>query len=134
MQKSIKLSKVQKQQLLDHAEKFIPNESCALLFGKTKDDEVTVEEIFLTKNIDNSPVNFTISNEELIKGYRTAEEKHLDVVGIFHSHPSSRAYPSSTDQKFMFSNPVIWIISSEKKDFKAYVLDSEILEIPIIIS
>ena len=30
---------------------------------------------FLTKNIEESPVNFTISNEQLIEGYKMAEEK-----------------------------------------------------------
>ena len=61
-----------------------------------------------------------------------AEEKNLDVVGIFHSHPNSQAIPSPTDKKFMHSNPVVWLIySGEEKNFRAYILESEIIEIPI---
>ena len=91
-----------------------------------------VSDVFLTKNIEESPVNFTISNDQLIEGYKIAEEKKLQVIGIFHSHPNSEAYPSSTDKKFMHSNPVAWIIySGANKNFKAYVLESEVLEIPI---
>jgi len=87
---------------------------------------------FLTENIEKSPVNFTISNQQLIEGYRIAEEKRMDVVGIFHSHPDSDAYPSSTDKKFMQSNPVVWIIySGINKNFRAYLLESDIIEIPI---
>ena len=127
MQKII-LSKSDKKILTEHAENEKPNESCAILFGK--DD--TVSEVFLTKNIEESPVNFTISNEQLIEGYKIAEEKKIDVVGIFHSHPNSEAYPSNTDKKFMQSNPVAWIIySGANKDFRAYLLESEIKEIPI---
>ncbi|AFS81253.1 Mov34/MPN/PAD-1 family protein [Candidatus Nitrosopumilus koreensis AR1] len=127
MQKII-LSSSDKKILTEHAENEKPNESCAILFGKNE----TVSEIFLTKNIEESPVNFTISNEQLIEGYKTAEEKNVDVIGIFHSHPNSEAYPSSTDKKFMQSNPVAWIIySGENKDFRAYRLESEIIEIPI---
>ena len=80
MQKSIVLTESQKLQLVEHAEKFNPNESCALLFGKENDEKVTVEEIFFANNIEKSPINFTISNEELLKGYKMAEEKNFEVV------------------------------------------------------
>lgn len=122
------LSSSDKKILTEHAENAKPNESCAILFGRGD----TVSEIFLTENIEESPVNFTISNEQLIDGYRIAEEKNVDVIGIFHSHPSSEAYPSNTDKKFMQSNPVAWIIySGANRDFRAYLLESEIIEIPI---
>jgi proteasome lid subunit RPN8/RPN11 len=88
--------------------------------------------VFLTKNIEESPVNFTISNEQLIEGYKIAEEKRVEVIGVFHSHPNSDAYPSNTDKKFMQSNPVAWVIySGINKNFKAYFLESDIIEIPI---
>ena len=122
------LSIADKKILTQHAENEKPNESCAILFGK----ENTVSDIFLTKNIEESPVNFTISNEQLIQGYKIAEEKKVDVIGIFHSHPNSEAYPSNTDKKFMQSNPVAWVIySGANRDFRAYLLESEIKEIPI---
>ena len=127
MQKII-LSQSIKKILTQHAENVNPNESCAILYG----NDNVVSEVFLTKNIEESSVNFTISNEELIEGYKIAEEKKLEVIGIFHSHPNSDAYPSNTDKKFMHSNPVAWIIySGINKNFKAYILESEILEIPI---
>ena len=132
MQKTITLTESQKQQLVEHAEKFNPNESCALLFGREENDKVTIDEIFLATNIEESPINFTISNEELLKGYKIAEEKNFEVVGIFHSHPNSDAIPSPTDKKFMHSNPVVWVIySGNNKNFRAYLLDSEIMEISI---
>lgn len=127
MQK-IKLSQSHKQILTEHAEKDNPNEACAILFGK--DD--TVSEIFLAENIEKSPVNFTISNDELIDAYKIAEEKKIDVIGIFHSHPNSEAYPSNTDKKFMQGNPVVWIIySGVNEDFRGYTLESNIEEIQV---
>ena len=127
MQKII-LSQSDKKTLAEHAEKEKPNESCAILFGKDN----LVSEVFLTKNTEESPINFTISNEQLIEGYNVAEEEKLKVIGIFHSHPNSEAYPSNTDRKFMHSNPVVWIIySGINKNFKAYILESDIIEIPI---
>lgn len=132
MQKTIILSQAQKQILIDHAIKCAPAESCALLFGKEKSNTCTVSEVFLTKNTEDSPVNFTISNEELLLGYQEAERKGLDVIGIFHSHPHSEARPSSTDRKFMTINPVVWVIFSNIKDeLNAFVLESEITPVSI---
>ena len=127
LQKGIVLSQDQIDILVKHARNYAPNESCAILFGKTENDHFTVKDVFLTKNTENSPVNFTISNEELIKGYQEAEKRKLDVVGIFHSHPDSEAFPSLTDQKYMEINPVPWIIFSNKTEqFRAYVFDSKV--------
>ncbi len=127
MQKII-ISQADKKILTDHAENEKPFESCAILFGK---DDI-ISEVFLTKNIEESAINFTISNEQLIEGYKVAEEKKMEVIGIFHSHPDSDAYPSNPDKKFMISNPVIWIIySGMNKNFKAYLLEKDIIEIPI---
>ena len=86
----------------------------------------------MTDNIEESPVNFTISNEQLIEAYKIAEDQNVEIVGIFHSHPNSDAFPSNTDKKFMQSNPVAWIIySGINKNFKAYILESDSIEIPI---
>ena len=127
MQK-IKLSQQDKKILEEFSENQKPNESCALLFGKNN----AVLELFLTENIEKSPVNFTISNKQLIEGYEIAEKREMEVIGIFHSHPNSDAYPSNTDKKFMQSNPVAWIIySGINKNFKAYLLERDIVEIMI---
>jgi len=126
------ITETQKKILANHSDNEKPNEACAILFGITDKQKTIVKEIFLTKNIDKSPVNFTISNEQLIQCYKTAEEKKMEVVGIFHSHPNSVAYPSNTDKKFMHSNPVIWVIySGTSSEFRAYILESNVLEILI---
>ena len=110
----------------------MPNESCAILFGKIENETFDVRDIFLTKNTEESPVNFTISNDELLTAYSEAEKRKLEVIGIFHSHPDSIAYPSLTDKKYMEINPVPWIIFSNKnKEFKAYIFESEIMPVSL---
>ncbi len=127
MQKII-LKQSDKKILAQYSENQKPNEACAILFGK--EDEVL--DIFFTDNIEESPINFTISNEQLIEAYKIAEDQNVEIVGIFHSHPNSDAFPSNTDKKFMQSNPVAWIIySGINKNFKAYILESDSIEIPI---
>ena len=55
MQKII-LKQSEREILSQYSENQKPNESCAILFGKNNE----VLDIFLTENIDESPVNFTI--------------------------------------------------------------------------
>jgi len=130
----IVFSQEQIDTLATHARNNIPNESCAVFFGKIENGHFTVKDIFLTKNTQESPVNFTISNEELIQVYEEAEKRNLDVVGIFHSHPDSSTYPSLTDQKYMEINPVPWIIFSNKnQEFKAYIFDSKIIPVDLAV-
>ena len=122
----------EKDKLITHAIERQPNESCAMLLGEKINDAWNVKEVFLTENIDKSQTNFTISPEELLKGYQLAEKMHLELVGVFHSHPNSDATPSDTDKKFMQNNPVPWIIfSGLTNDLIAYMLDTDVIEIPI---
>ena len=127
MQKII-LSKLQKKILLDHTCKEEPNEACAILYGNNN----IVKEIWLTNNIDSSPTEFTLSPEQTLEMYRKCDELNLEVIGIFHSHPKGEAQPSNTDKKFMENNPYVWIIySGIDKDFRAFILESDSVEIPI---
>jgi len=122
------LKQSDKKLLSQYSENQKPNEACAILFGKNNE----VLDIFLTENIEGSPINFTISNEQLIEGYKIAEDKKMDIIGIFHSHPNSDAFPSNTDKKFMQSNPVTWVIySGINKNFRAFILESDSVEIQI---
>ena len=95
-------------------------EMCAMLIGNGEQ----VNHIYFTDNIEKSPVHFTIPNEQLINGYKKAAQMNMDVIGIFHSHPNNKAWPSVTDEKFMKTNPGVWIIySGTEKNMKAFVLD-----------
>ena len=92
--------------------------------------------IFLTENIEKSPVNFTISNKQLIEGYKIAEEKkgrdrdwNISLTSQIQMHTHQ-----IQTRKFMQSNPVAWIIySGINKNFKSiHLLETDITEIPII--
>jgi proteasome lid subunit RPN8/RPN11 len=120
--------------LRKHAKEKEPNESCAILFGKSESTCFQTKDIFLTKNMEQSPISFTISNDDLIKAYEQAEKNSLEIIGIFHSHPDSVAYPSTTDQKYMEINPVPWVIFSNITDeFKGYILESAIIPIDVTV-
>ena len=129
----ITLTVQQQKILVDHAEREYPKESCAILFGHSSNGKVRASKIFLTENMDDTTDSFTIPEEQLIRAYDLAEKEDTCIVGIFHSHPHSEAYPSSTDMEFMHVNPVVWVIySGSVENFRAYTLNGTVKEVPIL--
>ena len=126
----ILLNQKQKDALIQHSEKAGLSESCAMLLGTHNDQQWNVKEVFLTRNAHNeSETSFIISPEELLQGHQFAEKKHLELVGIFHSHPNSAASPSDMDKKFMKINgDVPWIIfSGINTDLRAFILEEDMV-------
>jgi [CysO sulfur-carrier protein]-S-L-cysteine hydrolase len=127
---SISLTAGQIEELVSIAKDVLPDESCALLLGENK----AVVEILPMRNIDESPVTFSMEPTELVDAYNLAEIKGLQVIAIFHSHPAQPS-PSSSDIKFMEINPVVWLIySTTERRLKAYVYDDCVKEVTIKIT
>lgn len=127
---SISLTAGQIEELVSIAKDVLPNESCGLLLGEND----AVVEILPMRNVDESPLTFSIESTELVDAYNLAESKGLQVIAIFHSHPAQPS-PSSTDIKFMEINPVVWLIySTTEWRLKGYVYDDYVKEVTIKIT
>lgn len=60
-----------------------------------------VVEIFPMQNVHPSPKkHFSFSAQEQLRVLK--EFSHLSIVGVYHSHPSSKPIPSQEDKDFMF--------------------------------
>lgn len=123
------------KQLERHATDSLPLESCALLLGKIKQNEIIVEKVLLSQNADRSTATFSIAPDELFKAYKEAEKLGLEVVAIFHSHPAPPR-PSSTDARYMQINQIPWIIMSttEKNRMNAFMHEQDIRQLDLSIS
>jgi proteasome lid subunit RPN8/RPN11 len=122
--KTITLSPRQIEELIKIAKDALPNECCAFLLGEQNDDG-KVAIILRMRNIDKSPVSFSIDPTELLDAYILADTKGMEITAIFHSHPA-KASPSSTDIKYMQINPVAWVIySTTENEIRAFVYENE---------
>ena len=72
----------------------LPNEGCGLILGTS---DGTVTEIVPSPNVADSAKLYEIDSGVLLRAYRRSEEEGLLVLGVFHSHTHSEAYPSPTD-------------------------------------
>ena len=72
----------------------LPNEGCGLLLGNV---DGTVVDVVASPNVADSAKVYEIDSRVLLRTYRRAEDEGLEVLGVYHSHTHSEAYPSSTD-------------------------------------
>ena len=72
----------------------LPDEGCGLLMGTLGGE---VMEVVPSPNVAASAKVYEIDPKVLLRTYRRADDEGLDVIGVFHSHTHSRAYPSPTD-------------------------------------
>ncbi|HJT46718.1 MAG TPA: M67 family metallopeptidase [Nitrososphaeraceae archaeon] len=128
------LNSIQYNNLVSLAKNTLPNESCAILVGKTSEKDVYIINSISMRNSDSSRITFSIDPQQLIEIYQTVEKQNMHVVGIFHSHPAE-PMPSSIDKKFMEINPVVWIIYSTVTDeSRAYIFEEKLVEVQMHIA
>jgi len=60
-----------------------------------RDDTVT--EVVASNNVADSAKIYEVDSRVLLRAYRRAEADGSDVIGVFHSHTHSDAFPSPTD-------------------------------------
>lgn len=71
----------------------LPNEGCGLLLGEGD----CVVEVVPSPNVADSAKVYEVDSRVLLRTYRRADDEGLSVIGVFHSHTHSEAYPSATD-------------------------------------
>src|SRR5919197_4326794 len=123
------LTAQQHNNLVSLAKNTLPNESCAILAGKTTGKDIHIINSIPMRNSDSSKVTFSMDPQQLIDIYQEVEKQNMHVVGIFHSHPAE-PMPSPIDKKFMEINPVVWIIySTITHRSRAYIFEEKIKEV-----
>jgi proteasome lid subunit RPN8/RPN11 len=82
-------------EMVAHCLSGLPDEACGLLVGSYGGDEVT--HLFPTANAAASAMRYEIDPKELLQVDRAARALGADLMGVFHSHTHTDAYPSPTD-------------------------------------
>lgn len=89
----LKLSDSLLRELIAYVDKHAPLEACGLLAGK----QARVEKMIGVLNQAQSPVRFVMDPYQQLRAFDWIESQGLDLVGIFHSHPTGPETASATD-------------------------------------
>jgi [CysO sulfur-carrier protein]-S-L-cysteine hydrolase len=94
--------------MVAHAEEHVPNEACGLLAGLG----TRVEHLYRMRNADESPFTYRLEPTEQLQVFNEIDDKGWELVGIFHSHTHTAAYPSETDQRQAFFPEAQYVLVS----------------------
>lgn len=104
------LSKENAKELAEHSERECPNEACGMLAGK----DGKVEKVYQMTNRDKSAKTFFMDPSEQLKVMKEIMDLGMKMVGIYHSHPETEAYPSTRDVELAFYPESAYVIISIK--------------------
>lgn len=117
------------KEMAEHGLREFPNEACGLLAGR--DGEPV--RFFAMRNLDASPASYRLDPKEQLQVFDLMDEEGLDLLGIFHTHTHSEAYPSETDRKLAFYPEALYLVMSlsdrERPDLRAFrIVEGEVTE------
>ncbi len=118
-----------------------PHECCGLLGGRVDNGRKIVLEVIPAENQrSDSPRNrFLISPDFFRRTNQDLEDRGLQILGFFHSHPDCPATPSEYDREHAwpwYSYAIVSVFAGESREFLSWTLkedrsgfDSERIEI-----
>jgi proteasome lid subunit RPN8/RPN11 len=90
---SILISPTVIAEMVAHTREEAPRECCGLLIGSGESIARSVR----ARNLDAKPTRYLIDPADHFRAIRAARAEGLEVIGAYHSHPSSAPIPSPTD-------------------------------------
>jgi [CysO sulfur-carrier protein]-S-L-cysteine hydrolase len=84
--------------MIAQARQGLPNEACGLLAGR----DGRVERFYPIPNEDRSHLTYRLDGKEQLRAESDIDERNWEVVGVFHSHTHTEAFPSKTDRRQAF--------------------------------
>ena len=93
-----------------------PHECCGALLGRESDDSREVLDLLpLANRRNDSPRNrFEVTPDDVRLAERTANEKKIELIGWYHSHPDAPARPSEFDREHAWPWYSYIIVSVQK--------------------
>lgn len=98
-------------EIVAHAKDGFPDEVCGLLAGRNG----VVQRLFRITNIDKSSISYMMEPAEQFKAFKEMRQKGMELLAIYHSHPTSAAQPSRTDVSLAYYPEAVYVIASMQK-------------------
>jgi [CysO sulfur-carrier protein]-S-L-cysteine hydrolase len=119
----MKISEQLIDEMVAHAREDLPNECCGMIGGR--DGEAS--RVVRVENAAASPLRYEMDPQGQYDALKAIEDAGEELIGIYHSHTRSAAYPSQTDvnEARMWPEQAYVIVSLENEeapDVKAYDL------------
>ena len=130
---TMRISQSLVDEMVAHAREDLPNECCGMLGGSDGEAKTLIR----VANSAASPLRYEMDPQEQFNALKAIEDDGGELLGIYHSHTKSAAYPSQTDvnQAVAWPDQIYLIISladPDAPDVKAFLLkDLQIADVPL---
>lgn len=131
-QKRVSITTSVYEQILLHAGEEAPKECCGFLTG----EECIINRCHPAINILASENRYSIAPKEIFQFFKELRASSRNHLGIYHSHPSSEAYPSRTDIEQAFyphcSYMIVSLMNPSLPVLRAFrIVDGEVTELEL---
>lgn len=129
----IHLTEEQYCDIVNHAKNDYPKEACGILAGKVYSEQnqsiKKITKVYKMVNTsDNPEICYFMKPEEQLKVFKETRQLEIEMIGIYHSHSKSPAYPSQRDCEMAFYPEASYVIVSLQDFHKPEVRAFEIIE------
>lgn len=110
----IKISSDLQREIIDQMETAYPNEGGGFLLGQANDGVVRIQDIIQVENSfaeEEQYHRYAMTPQDWMRLEDEADERGLNLIGYYHSHPDSPAIPSEYDREHALPN-FIYVITS----------------------
>jgi proteasome lid subunit RPN8/RPN11 len=107
-------------ELVERCRQELPNEACGFLAGC----DGVVSLVLPVVNALASPVAFRTEARSTLAAFRAMRERGIELVAVYHSHPTSAPVPSGRDVAENTYGGVPWVIVGPGGEVRAWVLSA----------
>lgn len=130
---SLQITPAVQYEMVEHCFEAYPLEGCGLLAAAGD----VVSKCYPVANVAASARVYELHSEEYLAADKDASENGLEIVGVFHSHTHTEAYPSPTDVAKAPVPDWHYVLVSfavEQPEVRSFrIIDAEITEEPIVV-
>jgi proteasome lid subunit RPN8/RPN11 len=130
----LSISKTDLQKIFDHCDREYPSEACGILAGRSGN----VDKVYTMTNAEPSPSFYLMDPQEQFRVMKEIRQAGMELIGIYHSHTGSQAYPSGTDVGLAYYPEAVYLIVTlmdrKKPAARAFtIVDGTIAEVELIV-
>jgi proteasome lid subunit RPN8/RPN11 len=118
--------------MLHEVQARLPEEACGVLLGRGSQ----VLEAVAVTNVLHSPLRYRMDEREQLALFLRLEAEALDLVAIYHSHPTGPPTPSPTDTAEAYYPEAVYLVWSPLEggwSCRGFILqDGQFQEIPLV--
>ena len=131
------ISRALRDEVLAHCRSRYPKEACGLLAGPAG-GAWAVAQVYPMRNVEDSPIGYSMDPLEQLRVEKRMRAAGQRLIGIYHSHTATDAYPSPVDVSRAISPDLSYVLVSLSDQaapaFRSYRIDgAAVTEEPVAI-